>query len=195
MSKYGRRRFLMRGVRLGAGLTALSFVTPALSLARGSFRAEELVDEGESLRRGRGSDVQLMGAGAGTAVQPVRVGGRFTSGTLQAPFPFSHVGLHWAENDQAPRRTHHTPGPAVCSDWQVLEAEAPCACGAVCDHMTANPVTVAPATPLGELARMMLDAHIHRVIVVDADDRPIGVVSSTDILAAVAYADIVKGAK
>ncbi len=103
--------------------------------------------------------------------------------------------VHWAERDRTPRRTHHAPAPAICSDWQVLEAEETCAGGAVCDHMTTNPVTVAPCTPIGELARMMLDAHIHRVIVVDADDRPIGVVSSTDILAAVAYADIVKGAK
>ncbi len=36
---------------------------------------------------------------------------------------------------------------------------------------------------------MMIDAHIHRVIVVDKDERPIGIVSSTDILAAVAHAD------
>jgi predicted transcriptional regulator len=31
----------------------------------------------------------------------------------------------------------------------------------------------------------MIDAHIHRVVVVDADERPIGVVASTDVLAAV----------
>ena len=36
---------------------------------------------------------------------------------------------------------------------------------------------------------MMMDAHIHRVIVVEtATDRPIGIVSSTDILAALARA-------
>lgn len=55
-------------------------------------------------------------------------------------------------------------------------------------HMTADPVTVGPATPVRELSRQMLDAHIHRVIVVDEQRRPIGVISSTDILAAVAYA-------
>jgi predicted transcriptional regulator len=54
-------------------------------------------------------------------------------------------------------------------------------------HMTADPVTVPPTTPLGELARQMIDAHIHRVIVVDERQRPIGVVASTDILAAVTY--------
>jgi predicted transcriptional regulator len=35
----------------------------------------------------------------------------------------------------------------------------------------------------------MLDAHIHRLIVVDSADHPIGVVSTTDILAAIAYAE------
>jgi CBS domain-containing protein len=41
-----------------------------------------------------------------------------------------------------------------------------------------------------ELARAMLDAHIHRVIVVDELQRPIGIVSTTDILAAVANRDL-----
>jgi CBS domain-containing protein len=36
---------------------------------------------------------------------------------------------------------------------------------------------------------MMRDAHIHRVIVVDDRGRPVGVVTSTDILAAVARTD------
>jgi CBS domain-containing protein len=55
-------------------------------------------------------------------------------------------------------------------------------------YMTAQPVTVAPATPLGELAQKMVDAHIHRVLVVDDQVRPCGIVTSTDVLAAVARA-------
>jgi predicted transcriptional regulator len=43
-------------------------------------------------------------------------------------------------------------------------------------------------TPIGDLARMMIDAHIHRLIVVDDAGRPAGVVSSTDLLAALAAA-------
>jgi CBS domain-containing protein len=35
----------------------------------------------------------------------------------------------------------------------------------------------------------MIDAHIHRIVVVDEGQRPIGVVTGTDILAAVAYAE------
>jgi CBS-domain-containing membrane protein len=54
--------------------------------------------------------------------------------------------------------------------------------------MTARLVTVEPSTPIGELARKMVDAHIHRVLVVADQGRPCGVVSSTDVLAAVARA-------
>ena len=57
----------------------------------------------------------------------------------------------------------------------------------VAEYMTADPVTVSPSTPLRKIARQMLDAYIHRVIVVDGQDRPIGIVSTTDILAALAY--------
>jgi CBS domain-containing membrane protein len=73
----------------------------------------------------------------------------------------------------------------VCSDWQVMEV-AGLPADEVRHHMTADPVTVAPSTPVPRLARLMLDAHIHRVIIVDAQRRPVGVVSSTDIIAAVA---------
>jgi CBS domain-containing protein len=60
--------------------------------------------------------------------------------------------------------------------------------GMVCHHMTSDPVTVLPQAGIGDLAQSMIDAHIHRVIVVDEERRPVGVVSTTDILAAVAQA-------
>jgi CBS domain-containing protein len=56
--------------------------------------------------------------------------------------------------------------------------------------MTKDPVLVGPGTPIGELAGIMMDAHIHRIIVVDMVTlRPLGIVSSMDILAAVARID------
>ena len=55
-------------------------------------------------------------------------------------------------------------------------------------YMTVQPVTVAPATPVGELAQKMVDAHIHRVLVVAEQGRPCGIVTSTDVLAALARA-------
>lgn len=76
----------------------------------------------------------------------------------------------------------------VCSEWQVMEVDNLPTDEVGC-FMTPDPVTVKPNTLIPDVARMMLDAHIHRVIVVDSLRRPIGVVSSTDILAAVAYAD------
>jgi CBS domain-containing protein len=69
-------------------------------------------------------------------------------------------------------------------DWQKVSNDLPVS--AVRRYMTSDIVTVGPETPLTKLARIMIDAHIHRVIVVDEGEKPIGIVSSTDILAAVA---------
>jgi len=55
--------------------------------------------------------------------------------------------------------------------------------------MTTQPVTVTPRTSIGEMAQMMVDAHIHRILVVVDHGGPFGIVTSTDILAAVAQAD------
>ena len=53
-------------------------------------------------------------------------------------------------------------------------------------YMTTDVVTASEAMPIGELARCMLDAHIHRIIVTDSRRRPVGIVTSMDVLAAVA---------
>lgn len=82
-------------------------------------------------------------------------------------------------------RTHEVEN--VCADWQMIDVEEVPAEEMVAAHMTADPVTVPPEMPIRELARRMLDAHIHRVVVVDAERRPVGLVSTTDILAALAY--------
>jgi CBS domain-containing protein len=55
-------------------------------------------------------------------------------------------------------------------------------------YMTARPVTVRPTATIGVLSQMMVDAHIHRVLVVVDQERPQGIVTSTDILLAVARA-------
>jgi CBS-domain-containing membrane protein len=56
------------------------------------------------------------------------------------------------------------------------------------EHMRTKLVKADSATPIRELARMIVDADVHRLIVVDERQRPVGVVSSTDFLAAVARA-------
>ena len=73
-------------------------------------------------------------------------------------------------------------------EWEIITTKAPPE-EQVLDWMTPDPVTASRTASLNELARSMIDAHVHRVIVAEEDGRPIGIVSSTDILAAVAYAD------
>jgi len=92
--------------------------------------------------------------------------------------------LHFAEKGKTPA---HAQAEPVYS-WQIVNTE----CfpeESVEDYMNRDPVTVAPRTRIGDIARMMIDAHIHRVIVVNEMNRPIGIVSSTDLLAAIAQAD------
>lgn len=99
--------------------------------------------------------------------------------------------LHLAERDDLPLR-HHQEGCAHSSDWEMdghVEGTANAQMPTVCDVMTLDPVMVEEHTPIGRLAKMMLDAHIHRVIVADSEQRPIGIVTTTDILAALSQAD------
>ncbi len=73
---------------------------------------------------------------------------------------------------------------AVLADWQVVQAaELPHA--AVANFMTGDPVTAAADTRISTLARRMIDAGVHRLIVTDAEEKPVGIVSATDVLAAV----------
>src|SRR4051812_2842963 len=96
--------------------------------------------------------------------------------------------LHWVETGKG-----HCPPPRDAAAtysraWQLVDPDT-LPDNEVRAHMTPDPVLVAPATPIGELARKMLDAHIHRVIVVRPDNRPLGVVSSTALLGALPHAD------
>lgn len=94
--------------------------------------------------------------------------------------------LHLAEQGAQSRKSCacHT---TVSSSWQIVEQEQ-LRNDLVHQHMTRDPVTVPPTARIGTLARQMRDAHIHRVIVVDAEERPIGIISTMDILAALAHA-------
>ncbi len=88
-------------------------------------------------------------------------------------------------DEERARRPHCQAWPDVYSAWQVVDADT-LPVDQVSAYMTADPVTTSPSTRIGQLARDMLDAHIHRIVVVDEQQRPIGIVSSMDILAAVA---------
>ncbi len=93
--------------------------------------------------------------------------------------------MHWVEKDRVVG-SDKTAREPMCSAWQLPAGAFEPTCR-VEDFMTKDPVLVATGTRIGELARMMMDAHIHRLIVVDAaSQRPVGIVSSMDILASVA---------
>jgi len=75
---------------------------------------------------------------------------------------------------------------ALSQPWQI-PAGASSTGLCVEDFMTKDPVLVSPNTSIGELACIMIDAHVHRTIVIDpALQTPCGIVSSMDILAALA---------
>ena len=61
-------------------------------------------------------------------------------------------------------------------DWQRLP---------VGSYMTNDVITVAPEDSLGTVANLLLDHHIHRVVVVrdeDGKQKPMAVVSATDLI-------------
>jgi len=95
--------------------------------------------------------------------------------------------VRWAE-----KGTHEFSGLEheleFCPPWHICDPST-LPDDAVRNYMTRDVVLVAPTTTIGTLARLMIDAHIHRVIVTDHKGRPAGIVSSTDVLAAVARAD------
>jgi CBS domain-containing protein len=73
----------------------------------------------------------------------------------------------------------------VALEWQMVELEGLPA-EDVRHYMTCEPVTVRPDTSIGEVARRMLDARVRRVVVTDPAGVPVGIVSVSDIVAAVA---------
>jgi CBS domain-containing protein len=93
----------------------------------------------------------------------------------------------WADKGDRARNRPREECWCAHSAWEIGDLDQ-VPTDEVGQHMTPDPVTAVPGTSIVAIARMMTDAHIHRVIVVDAQGRPVGVVSSTDILAAVAYA-------
>jgi len=95
--------------------------------------------------------------------------------------------LHFAEKGKVHAHAH--AAESTVRAWQIFDDVKDDSREIVEDYMNCDPVTVPPGMSIGKLARMMIDAHIHRVIVVDENDHPIGIVSSIDILAAIAQAD------
>jgi CBS domain-containing protein len=54
------------------------------------------------------------------------------------------------------------------------------------DIMTADTVTAAPSTSLHDVASKMVGSRVHRVIIVDTEEIPVGIVTSLDLVKALA---------
>jgi CBS-domain-containing membrane protein len=125
------------------------------------------------------------------ALSRARVGGAPVvdeRGRCIGVFSVSDCNRRVRSDNRAARTPPPVPG-CVCSEWEMVEQDwNTFPADAVSRYMTPDPVMVQPATPVSDLAQMMVDVHIHRLIVAGEDRRPIGIVSSTDVLAAVARA-------
>jgi CBS domain-containing protein len=52
------------------------------------------------------------------------------------------------------------------------------------DFMSEDPVSVRLSTPVGHVARLMVEQHIHRVVVTDDERFPLGIITTMDLLRA-----------
>jgi predicted transcriptional regulator len=93
--------------------------------------------------------------------------------------------MRCAERMPGRRRREVVVADNVCADWQMVELES-VPIEEVCDFMSRRLVSADAETGIAELARLMLDCHVHRVVIVDDDHRPIGIVSTMDLLRHVA---------
>jgi CBS domain-containing protein len=50
------------------------------------------------------------------------------------------------------------------------------------DVMTANVISISEDATVEEAARKLLESHIHRLLVVDEEGKPLGILSTTDII-------------
>jgi CBS domain-containing protein len=95
--------------------------------------------------------------------------------------------LRWAAGGGRAGEEGGVPAAGVWCDWQVVDVK-PTRRDEVRRHMTRDPLLVTADTPLAKFAEALLDPR-RPVVVVDEEWRPLGVVSSTDLLAALASAE------
>ncbi len=54
--------------------------------------------------------------------------------------------------------------------------------GTISDYMNPEPITVTPETPVSEVAHLMAEERVHRIIVVDDGGHLLGIVTTLDVL-------------
>lgn len=80
-----------------------------------------------------------------------------------------------------PAYLYETLGEQGEEDAELLPEASVC----VQDFMTEDPVTVGLDTPVSRIARLMHERRYHRVIVVDEEAFPLGIITSLDVLGAI----------
>jgi CBS domain-containing protein len=87
---------------------------------------------------------------------------RCSEGTVDIPpaYLFDVICEQGGEDEEV------TPEPLVCVE----------------DFMTQDPLTVTSNTPARNVARLMFESRIHRIVVVDHDQFPVGIITSLDLL-------------
>jgi CBS-domain-containing membrane protein len=96
--------------------------------------------------------------------------------------------VRWLDRGTNASRRIFSATTEFCADWEVVDLEA-LPVDSIDRYMSTHVITATTDTCIGELARAMSAAHIHRIIILADEGRPIGIVSSSDVLAAVAAED------
>jgi CBS domain-containing protein len=91
---------------------------------------------------------------------------RCSEGTADIPPAYLFEVL--ADQGEPDEASEAIPEPLIC----------------VGDFMTEDPAMVSPDVPVKAVARLMVERRIHRVIVVDDENFPIGIITSMDMLGA-----------
>jgi CBS-domain-containing membrane protein len=96
--------------------------------------------------------------------------------------------VRWLDRGVDAARRTFTVRSDFSADWEVVDLEA-LPVDDIGRYMSTHLITATPDTGIGELAQAMLSAHIHRIIILAEQGQPIGIVSSSDVLAAVVAED------
>jgi CBS domain-containing membrane protein len=89
-----------------------------------------------------------------------------------------------AQREPAPAPASHED-EEFASDWQMSDFDSLPA-DEVGRYLTRVTITASTRVPISELAALMFDARVHRVLIVDPRGKVVGIVSSLDVLRAVA---------
>jgi CBS domain-containing protein len=96
--------------------------------------------------------------------------------------------LRWNLNGRPSGPSHVEATTCVWCDWQIVEVKST-GRDDIVHCMIRNPLLVTPDTRLAKIAKSLIDPHRRPVVVVDEARRPIGLLSSEDLLAVQPFAE------